>query len=119
MTTEKAIEMYSEAISFSRESHFLQVNAKALYGLAEIHRLQSEFETALSHHEESIELLEKIGAKCDLAEAYYQLALTYQAMGEHDQSQEYFTKAIQLYEEMEAPRQVEKVHRSMIPPSPP
>ena len=40
-------------------------------------------------------------------------------MGEHDQSQEYFAKAIQLYEEMEAPRQVEKVRRSMIPPSPP
>ena len=40
-------------------------------------------------------------------------------MGEPDQSQEYFAKAIQLYEEMEAPRQVEKVHRSMILPSPP
>ena len=40
-------------------------------------------------------------------------------MVEPDSSQEYFAKAIQLYEEMEAPKQVEKVRRAMIPPSPP
>ena len=34
-------------------------------------------------------------------------------MGEPEQSQEYFAKAIQLYEEMEAPRQVEKVRRAI------
>ncbi len=116
---EKSRELYDNALIYAEESHYTQVKAKALYGLAELDRLQSEFEIALSRHRESIELLEEIGAKCDLAEAYYQLALTYQSMGEPDQSQEYFAKAIQLYEEMEAPKQVEKVHRAMIPPSPP
>jgi len=110
---DKSFEMYREAIQFAEETHYTQVRAKALYGLAELYRGQEDFTTALSHHSESIALLDKIGAKCDLAEAYYQLALTYQKMGLIDQSQENFDKAIQLFEEMEAPNQVEKVRRAM------
>ena len=114
----RALELFQRAIKFAEESHYIQIQGQACSGLAEIYRLQSDFETALSHHGEAIQLLEKIGAKCDLAEAYYQLALTYQAMVEPDSSQEYFAKAIQLYEEMEAPKQVKKVRRAMIPPAP-
>ncbi len=110
---DKSFEMYREAIQFAEETHYTQVRAKALYGLAELYRGQEDFTTALSHHLESIELLDRIGAKCDLAEAYYQLALTYQKMGLIDQSQENFDKAIQLFEEMEAPKQVEKVRRAI------
>ncbi len=104
--------MYHSAISFAEESHYSQVKAKALTGLAELYREQRNFETALSHHSESIEILDKIGAKCDLAEAYYQLGLTYQKMDETQKSQENFDKAIQLYTEIEAPQQIEKVQRT-------
>ena len=110
---DKSFEMYQEAIEFAEQTHFTQVRAKALYGLAELYRGQEDFTTALSYHLESIALLDRIGAKCDLAEAYYQLALTYQKMGLIDQSQENFDKAIQLFEEMEAPKQVEKVRRAI------
>lgn len=108
----KSFEMYKRAIEYAKKSHYTQVKAKALYGLAELYREQGDFTTALSHHTESIELLEKIGAKCDLAEAYYQLALTYQKMGD-TKSQPNFQKAIELFTEMEAPKQVEKVQRAM------
>ena len=111
--TEKSFEMYRKAIYYAEESHYTQVKAKALYGLAEIYRIQEDFTTALSHHSESIALLDRIGAKCDLAEAYYQLALTYQKMGVIEESHENFYKAIQLFEEMEAPKQVEKVRRAI------
>jgi tetratricopeptide (TPR) repeat protein len=110
---DKSFEMYREAIQFAEETHYTQVKAKALYGLAELYRIQEDFTTALSHHLESIALLDQIGAKCDLAEAYYQLGLTYQKMGVIDQSQENFDKAIQLFEEMEAPNQVEKVRQAI------
>ncbi len=111
--TEKSFEMYRKAISYAEETHFTQVKAKALYGLAELYRGQEDFTTALSHHLESIALLDQIGAKCDLAEAYYQLALTYQKMGVIDQSQENFNQAIELFRQMEAPMQVEKVRRAI------
>ncbi|MBK1986087.1 tetratricopeptide repeat protein [Sphaerospermopsis aphanizomenoides BCCUSP55] len=107
--TNDCFESYQQAINFAEEVNYPQVKGKALTGLAELYRIQNDFEKALSHHSESIELLDKIGAKCDLAEAYYQLGLTYQKMGETENSNTNFNKAIQLYQEMEAPKQVEKV----------
>ena len=110
---EKSFNMYHAAIAYAQESHYTQVKAKALSGLAELYREQGEFATALSHHSESIELLDKIGAKCDLAEANYQLALTYQKMGNTEKSQTSFQEAIRLFNEMEAPNQVEKVRKAI------
>jgi tetratricopeptide (TPR) repeat protein len=79
---------------------------------AELYRSQEKWENALSHHSESIEILDKIGDICDLAEAYYQLGLTYQKMGEIENSHINFNTAIQFYQEMEAPKQVEKVEKA-------
>ncbi|MCP9296256.1 tetratricopeptide repeat protein [Planktothrix agardhii] len=112
--TLKSFQMYNQAISFAEETNFIQVKAKALTGLGELYRIQSEFATALTHHQESIEILEYIGAKCDLAEAYYQQALTYQQMGDRENSKPNFDNAIQLFTEIEAPLQVERVIKSII-----
>ncbi|TAE58109.1 MAG: tetratricopeptide repeat protein [Nostocales cyanobacterium] len=109
---ENAFLMYTQVISYAEETHYPQVKGKALTGLAELYRIQDDFETALFHHLESIEILEKISAKSDLSEAYYQLGLTYQKMGETKNSNTYFNKAIQLFQEMEAPKQVERVEKA-------
>ncbi|MBD2625430.1 tetratricopeptide repeat protein [Trichormus variabilis] len=110
----KAEEFYLKAISFGDDTHSILIKAKALTGLAELYRIQNDFKIALSHHSESIEILDKIGAKCDLAEAYYQLGLTYQKMGETENSNTNFNEAIRLFKEMEAPKQVEKVEKAKI-----
>jgi tetratricopeptide (TPR) repeat protein len=107
----KAIEMFEKALAFAEESHYLQVKATTLNGLAAIHRQQAEFELALANHTEAIELLDKIGAKCDLAEAYFQLGLTYQKMAKLDESQINFKRTIQLFTEMKAPKQMEKLQK--------
>ena len=70
---------------------------------------------ALSHHAEAVDLLDKIGAKCDFANALFQRALTYQAMGETEKSAADFGEAIRLFTEMNAPRQVERVQQAMKP----
>lgn len=110
---EKSFEMHNQAITYAKESHYTQVKAKALYGLAELYREKRDFETAISNHLEAIDLLDKIGVKPDLAQAYYELGLTYQKMGEVEDSRTEFQKAIQLFNQMEAPKQVEKVRRAM------
>ncbi len=74
---------------------------------------QREFETALLRHSEAVEILAQIGAKCDLAEAYYQWGLTYQKIDEVEKSQENFARAILLWEQIGAPKQVEKVKKVM------
>jgi len=107
-----ASKIYHQVISYAEESHYMQVKSRALTGLAELGRIQKDFKTAICYHLESIKLLNKIGAKCDLAEACFQLGLTYQAMGEHDQAETYKVKALELFEEMEAPRQIERVNQA-------
>lgn len=108
---DKANAMYHRALKFAESSHYTQIKAKTLNGLAEMQRQQKAFELALVNHSEAIELLDKIGAKCDLAETYFQLGLTYQRMKNYDDSKESSDRAIKLFTEMAAPKQVEKVLR--------
>ncbi|MGB3637174.1 MAG: tetratricopeptide repeat protein, partial [Rivularia sp. (in: cyanobacteria)] len=106
---EKAEEMFSMALKFAESSHYTQVQAKSLNGLAEIYRRQKTFESALENHLAAIELLDKIGAKCDLAEAYFQLGLTYQGMIKEADSKVNLEKALGLFKEINAPKQVERI----------
>ena len=110
---DKAFEMYHRAILFAEESYYTQAKAKAICGLAELYRGQGDSRQALLKYLESIELLEKIDNRFDLAEVYYQLGLSYQAIDEITKSSESFQEAIRLFTEMEAPKQVDRVRRSM------
>ncbi|MCF3569112.1 tetratricopeptide repeat protein [Planktothrix agardhii 1806] len=110
----QSLNLYKQALKFAKTNDYFIAQAIGLTGLGELYRMQGDFATALTHHQESIEILEYIGAKCDLAEAYYQLALTYQQMGDRENSKPNFDKAIKLFEEIEAPRRVERVIKSII-----
>ena len=101
---EKSFEMYKNALSYSEESHYLQVKANSLSGLATIKRMQNDWEQAISYHHESIDILKLIGARCDLAEAYFQLGLTHQTMGKHDQAEECKAEALKLFAAIKAPK---------------
>jgi tetratricopeptide (TPR) repeat protein len=110
---EKAFEMYGRAIQYAEKGKFTQLKAISLVGLAILYRKQGNITESLSTHTEALELLCKSGAKRHCAEAYYQLGLTYKSMSEHDKAHEEFQKSIQLFTEMPAPKQVERVRRSM------
>ncbi|MEH1939037.1 MAG: tetratricopeptide repeat protein [Nostoc sp.] len=109
----KSFDLCQRAIFSSEENNFTQLKAKAITCLAGLYREEREFAKAVFHHAEAIEILNKIGAKSNLAEAYYQFALTHQKMGEIDNSRGNFMQAIALFNEMQAPRQVEKVQTAM------
>jgi len=117
---EKGLEFYRQAIEYANKINYQVIDAMARYGIAEIYREKCEFYKALPYNKDSIKILKKIGATSELAEAYYQLGLTYQkmgelqnSMGELQNSEENFQEAIELFERMGAPRQVEKVKRAM------
>lgn len=110
---DKASLMYCKATKYARKANYSLIKAKVLYGSAEICRICQSFTKALSRHLKSIELLDARGNKTDLAEAYYQFGLTYQAMGEVKKCNTNFQEAIQLFSEMEAPKQVERVRKAM------
>ena len=110
----KASELFHKALTFAEAGFYTQTKAKILNGLAEIHRQQKAFEIALSQQLTAIDLLEKISARCDLAEAYFQLGLTHQKMGNDDESRANLDRAIQLFTEMQAPKQVKKVTEALL-----
>jgi tetratricopeptide (TPR) repeat protein len=100
--------LFEKALSFSESSHYTQVQGKTLTGLAIMQRQQGDYATAIATHDQAIQHLESLGAKCDLAEAYYQLGVTYQA-ADSPKSVAVLKQAIALFESIHAPRQVEKV----------
>jgi tetratricopeptide (TPR) repeat protein len=113
---DKAFNFNQKAIELAEISNYTLIKAKALTGLGELYRLQGEYLKAIDeYHLKSIEILDKIGAKCDLAEAYFQLALTYQAIGDQPNSQTYFNKALDLWgpKQIDAPKQIERVKTAM------
>jgi tetratricopeptide (TPR) repeat protein len=108
----KSSDMFTIARTYAEERYYPQVKANALTGLAAISRIQNDWNRAISYLHESIGISRTIGARCDLAKAYFQMGLTYQAMGEHDQAEEYRLKSLTLFAQMEAPKQIERVNKA-------
>jgi tetratricopeptide (TPR) repeat protein len=106
---QQAQTILQKAIAVSQSSHYVQIKAKALTGLAIIQRQNHNFTDAERYYQEAIQLLEKIGAKCDLAEAYYQFAIALKQINRVTESKTYLANAIQLFQQIEAPKQVEKI----------
>jgi tetratricopeptide (TPR) repeat protein len=111
---DKSWEICKTAILNSENNKFTQVHARAITCMAEIERERMKFNSAISLHKVAIEMLSKIGAKSDLAEAYYQLGLTFSKMGNVDKSQNNFETAIKLFDQTQAPKQVQKVKSAII-----
>jgi len=110
---EKSFDSYQRVVLWAEQRGFIQVKARAIGGMAEVYREKQDFDEAFLNHIEAIEILKNLGAKGHLAEAYYQFGITYQVIGEIEKSNTNFQEAVRLFGEMEAPRQVERVRKSM------
>lgn len=105
----RAQTLYERAIAFAEASHYVQVKARALLGLGQLARQQGNSLDAMQHITAALQLLEDLGAKSDLAEAYYQMGLTHQHQARPAAANRQFAKAIQHYSDIQAPCQVAKV----------
>lgn len=105
---EQAVELLHKAIAVSQSSHYIQIKAKATTSLGIIARAQNNLESAISYHLDAIACLENIGAKCDLATAYYEYALTLKQQNNFA-SQEFSHKAITIWQQIKASKQIARV----------
>ena len=105
--------IWQRAIAFSQSSHYTQIEAKSLLGLGKLETLAGNLESANCYHQQAVELLTRIAAQCDLAEAYYQWGNTLQTARQFDRSQGLWQKAIALYQKIPAPKQVARVRRQL------
>lgn len=106
---ERATELYERAIAFAAASHYIQVKAKALVGWGQLLRQQGDVAGAVQQTTAALKLLEDLGAQGDLAEAHYQLGLAFLEQQVLDTAEAHFAVAIDWFENIQAPRQVEKV----------
>jgi tetratricopeptide (TPR) repeat protein len=107
---DRASAIYQQTLAFCESGNYLQIHGRTLNGLAQIYRQQGDLQRARETHERSIEILDRLGAKCDLAEAYYQAGLTCHQAGDLTQSQLYLDfYANKLFTEIDAPQQLEKL----------
>jgi tetratricopeptide (TPR) repeat protein len=109
----EAEETYQKLEDYSNRFFNRQAEGYIQNGRGMISFQEGRLEEAIEHYQRATKLFHDIGAKFDAAEAYYQFGLTYQEMGEAEKSNQNFQKAIQLFSDMEAPKQVERVRRSM------
>lgn len=104
--------LFELAIAAAEAGHYVQVKAQTLSGLGKLERLRGNWPQALEYHQQAIALLEDLGAQCDLAEAHYQLGLTYQALN-HAEQTAHFQSALRLFSAIQAPHQVSKVEAAL------
>ncbi|MBD3882738.1 tetratricopeptide repeat protein [Phormidium tenue FACHB-886] len=110
---DKAQQMYELAHDYAEQSRYTQVKAEALNGLAVLCRKRQDFQGAIANHQTAKQMLERLEAKGDLAEVYYQLGLTYQQMNELTESRHSFEAASELFQKMDAPQQVQRVQQAL------
>ncbi len=107
---DRALAIYQQTLIFCQTGNYLQIQGRTLNGLAQLYRQQGDLQLAQATHLQSIEILDRLGAKCDLAEAYYQAGLTWQQAGDLSQSQIYIDlHAQKLFTQINAPRQLDKI----------
>ncbi len=109
---EKSLILLQRIISH-HENFYIQAKNKAKCGLAQLYREQGEYLQALSFHDRAIKAFDEIGARYDLAEAYFQLGLTNKKIGAIAKSRDNFDKAIYLFQAMGATKQVERIQFAM------
>jgi tetratricopeptide (TPR) repeat protein len=112
--SEKALLIYDHVLAYTEKSLHAQAKVKVHNCKAEFYRCQQNFDDAMKCHLKAIGAASVIGAKYDLAEAYYQQGLTFQAMEQPEKSHLSFQEAIQRFNAIQAPRQVERVRKMLV-----
>lgn len=106
---DRALMLYERAIEFADHGHYLQIKANAFSGVATINRLQGNLSDAIALHHECIQILEDIGARADLAQAYYQFSQTMTQSEQFDLARAHLSQASQIFSTMGALRQIERI----------
>lgn len=110
---DNAKQLYNWAQDFAERSQYPQVKARALSGLAELYRQQQDFQSAIANLTTAKRLLDRLDARADLAEVHYQFGLTYYHLHDLPASRAHFQATIQLFEQIQAPKQVSRVQQTL------
>jgi tetratricopeptide (TPR) repeat protein len=104
-----AEKLLKESKYFSKVTKLEQGIGKSLSRECELFRKLKNYEQALHAISRAFAILEVLGTKTDFAEAHFFAALTYRDMGQRTQAEASLKQSQKLYQEIEAPLQVERI----------
>lgn len=111
---DKAQSILKKLYTFSEKNSYPQAKGLFLDAMAEIRMKNNHLSSAIETYHEAIQIFKQINAKCELAEAYHKIALAYKRLDNYSiDSQRYFSKAIDLWQAIDAPKQIQRIYQSM------
>lgn len=110
---EKAKALYEKVIRLLQDSQHHQTRARAVRGMGEVLREEGNLSAAIEQGSAATEISRHINAKVDLAEALFQLGLSYQLAGKTEECQSSLQEAINIFTEIDAPRQVSRIRSTI------
>ncbi len=105
----KALEFCNRAHGLSREIGAHGLVAISRYVLGTIHREQKKWKQSIENFESSIEILERIGEKHDLAESYYEFGSMWSKKGDKGEAGICLNKALKTFQELELDHRAREV----------
>jgi tetratricopeptide (TPR) repeat protein len=112
---EQARQLLETAVAAAEVGHYVQIKANALSGLGRLAGELGQVKVALTYHHQAIDLLNEVGAQCDLATAHLQLAITLSQGGQEAMAKSEYQTALELFASIPAPQQVARVrHRAWV-----
>jgi tetratricopeptide (TPR) repeat protein len=106
---EQAKQSLEQVVAIAQNCNFTSDIARAWYILGEVFRESNDFSASLKYQNQAIEFYTKIGAKYELGISNYYIGLTYRDLGELEIAQNHWQQAIQIFNRMKTPKQVNKV----------
>ncbi|MEO1297774.1 MAG: tetratricopeptide repeat protein [Cyanobacteria bacterium J06636_16] len=110
---EKSKTLYEKVVCLLQNSQHHQTRARALSGMGEVLREEGNLRAAIDQCSAAAEISRHINAKVDLAEALFQLGLSYQLAGKTEECQSPLQEAINIFTEIDAPKQVSRIRSTI------
>ena len=107
--------LFKEAIQAAEAGHYLQIKANALVGLGRLKGQRGDLAGAVKDCRSAIALLDEVGARCDLAAAHLQCALTLACLPAQAKAETHFHKALNLFQAIPAPQQINRAKQAWKP----
>lgn len=106
---EKSLAIHTTVLDSEFHSVYKQAKTKHINGLACCYRAKKMFEDALLNHSRAIASFQSIGARIDLAEAYFQQAITLYEVGDYKLSTASVSNASSIFREMKTDKQQQRL----------
>ena len=110
---EEATAAHQQALELNREIGDQEGIASALFNLGDLRRVMGDYEEAFTYYQDALVLDEKSGIQKNIAYSHNKLGFILTLMGEFDTARVHLTKALDIFTQIQAPRDADWARSSL------